>query len=85
METTDKSVSFERDIKPLFREIDLDHMTPMGVPLDDYNYMSDPSNAQAVYEYLTGDQEPRMPIGGPYWSQEQLELYARWLEAGRPR
>ena len=85
METTDKSVSFERDIKPLFREIDLDHMTPMGVPLDDYSYMSDPSNAQAVYEYLTGDQEPRMPIGGPYWSQEQLELYARWLEAGRPR
>ena len=85
METPDTSVSFERDIKPLFREIDLDHMGPMGVPLDDYEYMSEPSNAQSVYEYLTGDQEPRMPIGGPYWTQEQLELYSRWLEAGRRR
>ena len=85
MQSGDKSVSFERDIRPLFREIDLDHMGPMGVALDDYDYMSDPSNAQSVYEYLTGDQEPRMPVGGPYWSQEQLELYSRWLEAGRPR
>jgi len=81
----DTSVSFERDIKPLFRQIDLDHMAPMGVALDDYEYMSDASNAKSVYEFLTGDQEPRMPIGGPYWSQEQLELYSRWLEAGRPR
>ena len=85
MQPADTSVSFERDIRPLFREIDIDHMGPMGVTLDSYDYMSDPSNAQSVYEYLTGDQEPRMPIGGPYWSQEQLELYSRWLEAGRPR
>ncbi len=85
MQSSNDSVSFERDIKPLFREIDLDHMTPMGVALDDYDYMSDAANAQSVYEFLTGDQEPRMPIGGPYWSQEQLELFARWLEAGRPR
>jgi len=85
MEAHEESPSFERDIRPLFREIDLDHMGPMGVALDDYEYMSDAANAQSVYEYLTGEQEPRMPIGGPYWTQEQLDLYSRWLEVGRPR
>jgi hypothetical protein len=83
MENKDDSVSFERDIRPLFREIDIDHMGPMGVALDDYAYMSDAANAKSVYEYLTGDQEPRMPIDGPYWTQEQLDLYSRWVEGGR--
>ena len=41
-------VSFAADIKPLFRAIDVSHMKPYGVKLDDYNYMSDPDNANRV-------------------------------------
>ena len=29
-------ISFARDILPLFRPIDIKHMAPMGVLLDDY-------------------------------------------------
>ena len=45
-------VSFEKDIKPLLRQIDIEHMNKHNVLLDNYTYMSDASNdhgnAQAV-------------------------------------
>jgi hypothetical protein len=82
MEMQMDDVSFERDIKPLFRPIDVEHMEPMGVLLDDHGYMSDPSNAQSVYDFLTGDKQPQMPIGGPYWSKDQLDLFSRWMSGG---
>jgi hypothetical protein len=83
MPESDGSISFQRDIRPLFREIDIDHMSPMGVMLDQYDYMSGEDNAQAVYESLTGEQQPQMPIGGPYWDAEQLALFEKWMAGGR--
>lgn len=77
------SVSFERDIRPLFRPVDIQHMSAMDVALDDYTFMSEPENAQKVLEFLNGTQQPQMPPGGPYWSEEQLNLFARWIEQGR--
>ena len=83
MEKSEAPLSFEKDVRPLFTETDIDHMAPMGVLLDDYKFMSDPSNAKNVYEFLTGEQEPRMPPGGPYWDQRQLDLFASWMKGGR--
>lgn len=77
------TISFERDIRPLFRPVDIKHMSAMDVLLDEYSYMSDVQNAQAVYEYLNGKQQPQMPPGGPFWSDEQLNLFAQWMEQGR--
>jgi hypothetical protein len=85
MPTSDAAVSFARDIKPLFRPIDVLHMKPSGHFLDQYAYMSDPKNnhenAQRVYESLIGN-PPKMPPGGPYWTAQQLELYASWMQGG---
>ena len=76
-------VSFERDIRPLFRQIDIDHMNKHNVLLDNYTYMSDPANdhgnAQAVEDTL---KKRSMPPGGPYWSNEQLSLYRQWKSDG---
>jgi hypothetical protein len=76
------SVSFERDIKPLFTSDDIDHMEGMGVLLADHAWMSQPDNAKNVYEYLTGDQKPRMPPGGPFWDDAKLNLLADWIKGG---
>ena len=76
-------VSFAKHLRPLFRDVDIAHMSPMHVLLDDYDYMSDPDHAQSVYEYLDGTREPQMPPGGPYWSSGQLTLYKSWMEGGR--
>ena len=75
-------VSFARDIRPLFRPVDIEHMKPMGVLLDDFTYMSESNNAQSVYDSLTGDTQPRMPINGPYWSQDKLDLFQQWMKGG---
>ncbi len=77
-----EQVSFARDILRLFRTVDLEHMRSMGVVLDDYEYMSNPDNARKVYESLLPDFEPRMPIGGPYWTQQQLDLFSKWMNDG---
>jgi hypothetical protein len=81
-------VSFAADIAPLFRPVDVAHMKVHGVKLDDYDYMSDPSNnyshADAVQETVSpqGAQPPTMPPGGPYWAKDQLALFAKWRADG---
>jgi hypothetical protein len=81
-------VSFAADIAPLFRPVDVAHMKVHGVKLDDYDYMSDPSNnhshADAVQETVSpqGAQPPTMPPGGPYWTKDQLTLFAKWRADG---
>jgi hypothetical protein len=81
-------VSFAADIKPLFRPVDVAHMNVHGIKLDDYNYMSDPANnygnAEAVQQTVShlGGQPPSMPPGGPYWTEEQVALFAKWRTDG---
>jgi hypothetical protein len=77
-------VSFSTDIKPLFRTVDILHMKPFGVELDNYIYMSNPSNANAVLATLSshGGQPASMPPGGPYWTEAQLALFVQWQTKG---
>lgn len=81
-------VSFAKDIKPLFRPLDIAHMKSRGVNLDDYGYMSDFSNshqnAERVQQTLSSQEgvPPDMPPGGPYWTAEQLALFAKWRTDG---
>jgi hypothetical protein len=77
-------VSFAADIRPLFRAIDISHMKPSGVSLDDHGYMSDPDNAQRVLAALSpqNGEPPLMPPGGPYWTADQLALFAQWQKDG---
>jgi hypothetical protein len=79
-------VSFKNDIRPLFRPADINCMSLHGVLLDDFGYMSDAAgnhaNANNVYAYLTGASTPRMPKGGPYWTQAMIDLFSQWMTGG---
>jgi hypothetical protein len=81
---TPAPISFERDIKPLFRENDIACMSSMGVLLDDYAFMSNPDNAKNVLDHLTGDTQPQMPLGGPFWSDAQIALFKSWINETPP-
>ena len=85
MAGSDVGVSFARDIRPLFREIDVQHMKRSGHLLDDYAWMGDAANdhgnARGVYATVKGN-PPSMPPGGPYWSAQQVELFASWMRGG---
>ncbi len=84
-------VSFAKDIKPLFTARDLNCMKGEAVYLGDYAYMSDPSSdstfpdyahARNVFAHLNGTSEPRMPMGGPFWSDAQIKLFESWMSDG---
>lgn len=69
--------SFERDIKPLFREMDREAMES-AFDLWEHEDVSD--NAHAI---LTAVEGGGMPCDGA-WPPEQVELFRRWVEAGTP-
>jgi hypothetical protein len=77
-------VSFARDIKPLFRAIDISHMKRYKINLDDYTFMSNPDHANKVLRTLSPDEDksPSMPPGGPYWTEDRLALFAQWQKDG---
>ena len=81
-------VSFETDILPLFRPMDIQCMRGREVFLADYAYMSAQdggafAHANNVLAYLKGTGDgPRMPFGGPYWSDESMALFQSWIDGG---
>jgi hypothetical protein len=75
------ALSFATDIRPLFREGDVDCMTPMGVELDSAAWMCVPANAEVVYQTLA---DGSMPPGEP-WSADRVALFRSWMDAGCPK
>ena len=73
-------VSFARDVRPLFRSVDIEHMKRMDILLDDYKYMSDATNQYENAQRVTGKTEPRMPPNGPYWTKDNLDLFENWMK-----
>ncbi len=76
------TVSFKTDILPLFTGMDIEHMSAAGVLLDDYAYMSQPANASRVYETVSTGAMPPANSGEQRWSQDQVQLFKAWMDAG---
>ncbi|MEO8285998.1 MAG: hypothetical protein ABI670_06145 [Chloroflexota bacterium] len=70
--------SFAKEIKPLFREMDIASMKFM-FDLSDYNDVK--ANAQAIYDVLS---EGTMPCDSQ-WSDDKVGLFKQWLDAGMPQ
>lgn len=71
-------MSFERDIRPLFREEDVDAMS-FAFDLSSYDDVQD--NAEEIHARLA---EGTMPCDAP-WPAEQVERFRAWMDAGMPR
>ena len=72
---------FARDILPLFRPLDVEHMAKGRVLLDQYAYMSVRENAERVYDSLATKRMPP-PEENATWSPEQVALLRAWIDAG---
>jgi hypothetical protein len=75
MSTTD--VSFEVDIKPLFREKDRDSMRKA---FDLWSYDDVQVHATAIAAAV---KKGSMPCDGA-WPSERVQLFERWVEQGKP-
>ena len=76
--------SFVRDIRPLFRPIDIDHMRLRGTDLTN---LEDVTNfAEFIVELVQRDDDDRrMPKPpGQHWTPTQAQLLQQWIDEGNP-
>jgi hypothetical protein len=75
------AVSFATQIRPLFTERDIEHMS-FFCDLSSYDDVK--ANAQVILNRLDGTETPRMPpdfAGGP-WPDANIALFAQWIKDG---
>jgi hypothetical protein len=77
MSATDEPISFEKDVRPLFREDDRQAMT---WAFDLWSHDDVARNGAEILERL---RDGSMPCDRA-WPEEQIELFRKWLEAGTP-
>ena len=77
MATDNSTLSFARDILPLFRDSD---RASMLFAFDLWNYNDVRTYAQDILERL---EEGSMPCDGE-WPEEQITQFQRWIEVGMP-
>jgi hypothetical protein len=77
MATDDKTLSYARDIRPLFRDSDRDSM---AFAFDLWDYQDVCTYAHDILERLS---EGSMPCDGE-WQEDQITQFRKWVEAGMP-
>lgn len=71
-------VSFEEDVRPLFRQRDRESMQSH---FDLWSYDDVSAHASAIVTQLRAGS---MPCDGA-WPVEQVDLVQRWVDTGKPR
>ncbi len=74
--TENQSVSFEADIKPLFRPFD---QKSMNAVFDLWSYPDVSRHADAILSRL---QAGTMPCDGA-WAADKVDTFRRWVETGK--
>ncbi|HKD85730.1 MAG TPA: hypothetical protein VKB58_13350 [Terriglobales bacterium] len=70
------ALSFAADIRPLFRDFDIESMKGFGLDLSSHDDVK--MQAQAIYSRL---EDGTMPCDDP-WPQEQIARFKQWMDEG---
>jgi hypothetical protein len=70
------ALSFARDIRPMFRNSDVETMQNYGLDLSSYDEVK--NKVQAIYTTLS---EGTMPCDGA-WPKDRVEALKRWMDEG---
>lgn len=73
----DEPLSFETDVKPLFRESDRESME---FAFDLWSYDDVSENADAILDRLADGTMPCDRV----WPEAQVDLFRRWTQSGMP-
>jgi hypothetical protein len=71
-----RTLSFEADIRPLFRSHDIESMKPFGIDLSSYEDVK--KHGQDIYGRLSAKD---MPCDGP-WSDDSVQQFKDWIKSG---
>jgi len=70
------TLSFAQDIRPMFRDKDVEEMEPIGLDLSKYEDVC--ANAAAIYERV---EDGSMPCD-QMWPEEQIAKFKQWMDEG---
>jgi hypothetical protein len=70
------SLSFAKDVRPLFRDTDVETMKDFGLDLSSYEQVKE--KATAIYGTL---EDGSMPCDGS-WPKDHVALFKRWMDEG---
>lgn len=72
------TTSFARDILPLFRPVDIEHMRDMlGMDLSVYDVVR--ASAQHIFKRVKGIGPIMPPVPDQPWTKAQIDLFAKWM------
>ena len=74
--------SFARDILPLFRPKDVEHMAGLNLDLSQYDAVR--AKARAIAQRVAASGRPMPPPPDQRWTKIQIELFERWVAEGFP-
>ena len=73
--SSDSRFVFEQEIRPMFRESDIETMKGLGLDLSDYNDVR--KNAGKIYNRVS---DGSMPCDGG-WDATQVKKFKKWMDS----
>jgi len=70
------ALSYASDIRPLFRDKDINAMRAFGIDLSSYEDVK--KRAQHIYARLSAKE---MPCDGP-WAEQNVQKFKAWMQSG---
>ncbi|MFY9737606.1 MAG: hypothetical protein WAK11_01010 [Candidatus Cybelea sp.] len=80
--TNGDPLSFARDIRPMFTDMDVAHMKTAGIDLSDRNDVM--THADAIYRTVSTGAMPPPASGEVRWTTEMCDRFKRWQAAECP-
>lgn len=81
MQDSTAPLSFATDIRPMFTQMDVDHMSAF---MDLSNRDSVFENADGIYDTVLSGVMPPQSSGETRWTPEMCATFKRWQEQGGP-
>lgn len=77
-----ESLSFAKDIRPMFTDTDVAHMKPLGLDLSSFDEVK--ASADSIYKLVANGAMPPPASGGARWTPEMCERFKSWQTQGYP-
>lgn len=76
----DSAPSFAKDIRPMFTDLDVEHMKAFDLDLSDKVQVE--AHADAIYATVSQGSMPPSSSGEARWSDEMCARFERWRKTG---
>jgi hypothetical protein len=76
------ALSYARDIRPLFTDMDVAHMKREGIDLSNYHDVK--ANADDIYTQVSSGRMPPKSSGEAAWTTAQCDTFKAWQDQGCP-